>query len=233
MRFAHHAVDRVVDDSTVSDEEAGARRARIRAIRAKDHEPRVEFARIGIQQEHEAYLVEATVVDVMRRSLGPRLTNAVRGRNADHGYISLEDLQTQLLAPFLDTDLPAILIRLGWWSPGEDAQLSRQGHGYYHGMSNKDLYHSTRGWWRIDTERAQDYPRAVAVFQGVTRAVYRINHSSWRRTRNGERVAFEGRRMHSGPVFDAFIGERGKRVPPQRATGNAVFGTASPIAYWP
>jgi hypothetical protein len=238
-RFAAHLGAQGAEDHTVPDEEVEAKRARIMEIRARGQEPRVEFARIQIETEAAAYLIEATLIDVLHRYGGRGLTNAVRGHNADLGLISLEDLVVQLAAPPLDTDLRAILIKLGWWTPDDDAELPRRGYGYYPGMSDQELYDSVRAWWRIGTYRGRSYPYAVAVFQGITRAIYEIDHETWRArgadsaSAPNRRWAFAGMRLREGPAFDAFIGTRGKRIPPSRPDGRAVFGTGSPIAYWP
>lgn len=238
-RFTAHLKDDVLGNDAISDEEAGAKLARIRAIQKGSQQPRVEFARIQIRSEEEALLVEATLIDVLRRYGGSGLTNAVRGHDADLGLITLEQLQEQLATPILDTHLRALLIKLNWWAPTNDTELPRQGYGYRSGMSDQELYDSTRAWWRIDTGRAKAYPYAVAIFQGVTRAIYTIDHTSWQKwdpklhPEEPPRVAFKGTRLWDGDAFNAFVGVRGKRIPPTRPNGHAVFGTGSPIAYWP
>ncbi len=233
-RFNAHLNDEVLGNDAVTDDEAGAKLARIRAIRARHQEPRVEFARIQIQSSEEAFLVEAALIDVLRRYQGEGLTNEVRGHDADLGSISLEELQEQLQTPFLDTDIRVVLIKLNWWGLEDDTELPRQGYGYRRDMSDQELYDSTRAWWRIGITHAKSFPYAVAVYQGVTRAVYEIDHKSWRRhPANNHRVAFKATRLREGDVFDGLVGQRGKRVPPTRPTGGAVFGTGNPIAYWP
>ncbi len=234
LRFNAHLNDEVLGNDAITDEEAGAKLARIRAIRDRLQEPRVEFARIQIQSSEEALLVEATLTDVLHRYLGKGLTNVVRGPHADLGLISLEELREQLQTPFLDTDLQAILIKLKWWKPEVDTELPRQGYGYRRGMSAQELYDSTRAWWVANMDRAKSYPYAVAVYQGVTRAVYEIDRDAWRRfSVDPRRIAFEATQLREGHVYNDFIGERGKRVPPMRSRGGAVFGSGSPIAYWP
>ncbi len=138
-RFNSHLNDEVLGNDAVTDDEARAKLARIKAIRARSQEPRVEFARIQIQSSEEAYLVEAALIDVLHRYHGKRLTNVVRGHDADLGLISLEELQEQLQTPFLDTDLRAILIKLNWWGLEVDTELPRQGYGYRRGMSDPEL----------------------------------------------------------------------------------------------
>lgn len=226
--------EQVADDDDSPIEEVGAKQARINAIRARGDEPAVELARRQIGSEHKAYLVEAAVIDVLRRQGAP-LANLVRGHGSSAGLIGLAELDKELSTPQLVTTKKAILIRLGRWVDQPDIGLGRAGYGYKPGMSVDALYHSTRGWWRIDRRVAYGYPYAVCVYQGVTRAVWEIDHTSWRcQADDPRRVAFDGRRIEPGEApYEAFIGEHGRRVPPKREDGRAVFGSQGSVAYWP
>ncbi len=99
-------------------------------------------------------------------------------------------------------------------------------------MTPEELYASARAWWRIGK---RTYRYAVAVRNGITRAVWEIDPSSWvSHQRPGEEVrwAFEGR-PGKPEIVDAFVGPIGRRVPAQRPDGRRVFGQSSAIAYWP
>lgn len=178
-------------------------------------------------------------IDALSRH-GSRLTNAVRGHDSEQGLVTLDELERKLAAPMLLTDIPAILIKLGWWTPDDDHELPRQGYGFRPGMTpaSQELYDSTRAWWVLSQPRAAKYTYAVAVYQGFTRGVWEIDQHSWRfsdspaRGRTNRRWAFEGRRP-TPEVFEVFVGRLGRRVPALRPGGGAVFGTGSPIAYWP
>lgn len=138
--------------------------------------------------------------------------------------------------PTLDTDLRAVLIKLGPWRDWPNEDLGRVGHGHRPGMSDEELYRSVRGIWRLSAVRAERYPYAVAVHAGVTRGVWEIDHGSWRRYRdhNGKfRWAFEGTAVVQGPVFDAFVGPFGRSIPEFRPNGMRTFGNQAVIAYWP
>lgn len=105
-------------------------------------------------------------------------------------------------------------------------------------MSPKELYDSTRAWWVLNQRRAATYPYAVAVYQGLTRGVWEIDHKTWRlsdapmRGRASRRWSFEGR-LPSSEIVEIFVGQLGRRVPQTRPSGGVVFGSGSPIAYWP
>ncbi len=241
QRATDHLTDKILGNDAISDEEAGAKLARIRRIRKGGREPQVQFARIKIATAGEAFMVEAALIDTLQH-YGPRggegLANVVRGPVKENGLVSLDDLAYQLTRPKLDTTYAAILIKLGWWKDQEAPEVPRHGYGYRHGMSDQELYDSVRAWWPLSEKRLQWYPYAVAIFQGITRGVYHIDQASWRRQEqppDSRRMAFEATRLREGEVFEAFMGKDGKgtRVPPTRPTGRDVFGTAGSIAYWP
>lgn len=139
-------------------------------------------------------------------------------------------------APFLETDLKAILIKLGPWREIRNADLGRLGHGYRTDMSDDELYQSVRGIWVLNRVRAEQYPYALAVHGGMTRGLWEIDHGSWRQYRDHNdklRWAFAGTRIHHGEMFDAFVGDAGRRVPEFRPNGIHTFGNQAVIAYWP
>ena len=231
-RFADHLEEQAVGDDMGSPDEQRAKQKRIAAIRARGDEPQVEFARRQIEDPAQAYLVEATLIDVLRHHGAPNLSNEVRGHGADLGLISLDEVREKVATPLLETDMKAILIKLSWWTMSADDELPRLGYGFKRGMIEKALYDSTRAWWRLSVPSAKTYPYAVAVFQGVTRGIWKIDHARWR-TYEG-RAAFEGESVPpTSEAAQAFVGDRGKRVPARRADGRAVFGSGQPLAYWP
>ena len=234
LRFAAPLEQQIVGDDP-SREELSAQRDRIDAIRARGAEPVIEFARRQIEHEHEAYLIAAVLIDVLARHGAPNLANLVRARET--GVLTFADLRKQLATPILSTTRKALLIRLGPWVDQPDEELPRPGHGYRPAMTDSALYDSTRAWWRISLKVAHAYAYAVCVYEGVTRAVWKIDHDRWRRSTTGQhagRLCFEGRRVEAGEqAYAEFIGKRGRRVPATRPDGRAVFGSGSPIAYWP
>jgi hypothetical protein len=231
-RFASHGIEAaVLSTRAASGEEQRRKIARIQAIRASGREPRIEFARIRIPTEREAFLVEAALIDVLDRH-GDPLVNEVRGHDTGSGLVTLEDLERSHGTTEFTTTERAILINLGRWRADPDPDVPRSGHGYRPDMTADELYASTRAWWRIGR---REYPYAVAVHEGITRAVWAIDPGSWvSHQREGERLrwAFEG-----GPapadIHDAFVGAIGRRVPARRPDDRVVFGRQGAIAYWP
>jgi len=236
-RFLQHGVEALMTPEATTPEEAGEKIGRIHQIRKSGGEPEVEFARIRIPTESEAFVVESTLIDALSRHAAA-LTNAVRGHDSERGLVTLSELKQKVAAPELTTDEKAILIKLGWWTPDDDTELPRKGFGFKPGMAPAALYDSTRAWWVLSPARAKSYPYAVAVFQGVTRGVWQIDQMSWRyldsptRGRAKRRWAFEAQPADT-KVTDAFFAQFGRRIPATRPGGGAVFGSGSPIAYWP
>ena len=122
---------------------------------------------------------------------------------------------------------PVLLLRLGSWQV-ERAEIEpgtfREGHGYRDGMSTRELIDSTRAWWRIDPDQLEreGINHAVAVHQGLTRAVVRIGDLFQRSDR---RRAFSATLLTGGPVFDEWVGPSGRSIDFER-------GAANPVAYW-
>lgn len=231
-RFASHGIEAAVlagDGATAAEKRRKV--SRIQAIRARGAEPRIAFARIRIPNEREAFLVEAALIDTLGRYAEP-LVNEVRGHQTATGLVTLEDLEREYGATEFTTLEPAILINLGRWVRDQDPTVPREHHGYRPDITPEELYASARAWWRIGK---RTYPYAVAVHNGITRAVWAIDQSSWvSRQAPGENVrwAFEG--VHAAPeVQEAFVGPIGRRVPARRPDGRRVFGQSSAIAYWP
>lgn len=81
-----------------------------------------------------------------------------------------------------------------------------------------------RAWWKIDPDRLERHGinHAVAVHQGLTRAVVRIGALFQRSDR---RWAFSATLLTAGPVFDEWVGPSGRCIDFER-------GEANPVAYW-
>ena len=112
--------------------------------------------------------------------LPPNIGGRIQRRDTLQNLISLYG------APDLSNEIdPAVLIRLSSWKEvsGYDAQIpggQRSGVGYYDRMPDSDLLDATRGWWRISEKRIEKekITHAVAVYDGITRAIMRIGRNS-------------------------------------------------------
>lgn len=147
----------------------------IRAIHADGLEVIVDIIRHGLTDE-EAYEAEGAVIDTLKL-IGLDLTNQARGKWArSQGWTPLEELRARYAAPPVEIQHRVALIRIN--------QLYRAG------MSDADLYKVTREWWRMKPGRA-DW--AFAVYNGIVRAVYRIDPAGWTSDERG-RWRFSGER---------------------------------------
>ena len=168
---------------------------RIRAIRERGQQPRIELLRYGLT-EGEAALVEAAAIDLMGLD---RLTNRVRGfHRGSFGRITAADLIAMSRAVEVPVVHPAILITVN--------QLYRSD------MSAQELYEATRGVWKLDPERAQQAALALAVVHGVVKEVYRPR--CWVKagtltyeTRDAAELREPGRYEFEGDVAEAALRE--------------------------
>jgi uncharacterized protein len=175
---------------------------RLDQLRAQGQEPIIEIVVHGLQDELIALRIEAAVIDL----LGQRqLTNAIRGWGSRLvGRMEVSELVSQYEAIPVAVSEPAILIRIN--------QLYRSS------MSPTALYEATHGVWKLGVRRQQAH-YALAVFQGVVKAVYRIE--SWHpagttpyETRLPEQVDAPGRWEFVGEPAEAQLLEKyvGKSV---------------------
>jgi len=134
--------------------------ARIEEIRSGRQEPRIDILVHGIEDHETACKVEAAAIDLLAAG---SLTNTIRGRGTvEFGRRRLQELDALYGARPVEIVHPSILIRIN--------------QRYRPGMSEQELYESTRGVWRLGPRR-ETARLALAVFQGVVREVYEIG--SW------------------------------------------------------
>ncbi len=193
----------------------------IRAIRDAGLELKVDVVRHGISTEQQAYDIEAALIDTL-----PYLVNQVRGKDVDQGRQSLDELLRLHGAPPLKTREPLLLVRLTNWIDAPDTSVKRRGHGFQPGMAPRDVYASTRAWWKVSPEQVEERQirHALAVYRGVSRGLFTID--SRLSPREDGRRAFVGRVLTAGQLWNATVGQLGYRVTFTKHAQN-------PIAYWP
>lgn len=182
--------------SHLYDEAESAKVERIRGLRAKGLEPKLEILVHGLDNELDALRIEAAVIDLFGKAT---LTNQVRGWGSQViGRSSLKELQALYDAAPAQIDDAVLLIRIN--------QL------YRYGMSAQELYEATRGVWIIGKRREQ-VQYAFAVFRGVVREVYRVEAwlqagSTAYSTRPAEEVHVLGRWEFVGCIAEQAVRER-------------------------
>lgn len=134
---------------------------RIRKIHERGRDAEVEIVRHGLSSEEVAFEVEAAVIDVFRKG-GTKLTNVVAGHGRERGWLPLEHIEAKYAAEPVKLEHRVLLIRLRVLPETEE-----------------ELYRRTRKWWKLDRQRAEKVELALAVYDGVVRAVYRVDR--WER----------------------------------------------------
>jgi hypothetical protein len=132
--------------------------ATIRAIEAAGGEVRIDLLRHGLT-EPEAYAVEAAAIDLLGMA---DLRNRVVGFGTTTvGRMRVGDVTARYAARPIEI------------SDGEALVLIRVSRAYERGISDRQLYEITRGWWKISPKRARRAGLVLSVVGGVVRAVYR------------------------------------------------------------
>ena len=254
-RMLQHGIDAAHLSAPEDEESAHASRkiTCIRSIRFAGFEPVVWVLRYGLSTEYTA--VEAAVIDLlMSFPVAPattpeavrvplaesrQLTNTRREASRGHGITTLAQLVDDLAAPPLTTAAPLILITLREWTalkeplPGGG---TRTGYGFQRVWLDETRRHrdinlladSTRCWWGINPRNVEAHGinHAVAVYGGVTRALFRILPNSWEQLK-ARRWGFCAEPVLDGVLFDEAVGLHGHRVPPKAR------GDQSQFNYWP
>lgn len=186
--------ERMLAHIGVQDESRKA--ALLAELGAAGTEPRVDILAHALPDEETAFRIEAAVIDALE--LGD-LTNEVRGwRASTLGRAPLADLVATYAAVPVEVTDPSILIRINrLYRPGMDAHA---------------LYEATRGSWKLGPRRERAR-FAMAVYNGVVRAVYEIH--SWHpagstaySTRDGAELARAGRWEFVGSPAEAPMAEK-------------------------
>ena len=171
-RVLAHARGVLSDDTTVS-----LKNDLIRSIHANGQQVEAFILRHGLKSESNAYEVEGALMGLLALmdhadNAIYRLTNIMGGHHEDiRGVVNVSVVNSLFDAPAAPPITePVILFRLSQlWTPQ---------------MSASALLEATSGWWEIGPDR-ELAKYAMAVSNGVIRAVYRIN--SWRQRVQGDR----------------------------------------------
>jgi hypothetical protein len=129
----------------------------IRSIHSEGRSVVVQIVRHGLD-DATALAVEAACIDLVREHVNPDAGNAVRGHGHEYGLIDLDFLVERYAAQPLTITEPSILIRIATH--------------WRRGMRPDEVYEATRRRWKLAPSRAKRAKYAVAVADGIVRAVY-------------------------------------------------------------
>jgi hypothetical protein len=153
--FAHVAEARKTTRDTFDDYE---KLRTIRAIEDDGYEVRIDILRHGLT-EASAFEVEAAAIDLLGFE---DLANRKTGNRAKRvGRMGVADLNARYGAK------PVVI------DPEHRVLLIRSARMYRLGITDAELYRATRWWWKLG-KRREKAEYAMAVYDGVVRAVYRI-----------------------------------------------------------
>lgn len=184
----------------------------------------------------------------MRSALhnGTALTNIVRGAGSENGITRLADIVRDKSAPPLTSRAPLLLITLKGWSEADEPLPGggrRAGFGFKREWTDRDCLladieavgDAVRCWWKLSPGHveAAGIEHVVVLYQGVTRALFRIvpgsMESTKSRTAKGERSTrwgFQVEPVTSGALYDDVVGEYGHTVVKKK-------GEMATVRYWP
>jgi hypothetical protein len=188
--------------SHLSDTSESEKVDKIKEIRKRGQEPRIEILLHGQEDEITALRIEAAVIDLLTKA---KLTNQVRGWDSSIvGRMALADLIALYESEPVQIDHPVMLIRVN--------QL------YRYGIISEELYDITRGVWKVGARR-EKAQYAFAVYKGLVREVYRIEQwfpagTTKYRTRKIDDVNVPGRWEFTGDVAEHEVRDKyvGKSV---------------------
>lgn len=134
--------------------------AKIQEILARGKEPIIEILVHGID-ENTALKVEAAAIDLIGIE---NLTNIQKGHHSSvYGRIDVDDINRRYDQQILlesEIDESIIMIRIN--------------KAYHYGMTDFEIYDSTRGMWRVNIEQAKKAKYAFSVYDGMILEVYEI-----------------------------------------------------------
>jgi hypothetical protein len=133
----------------------------------------------------DALWIASTNAALQLRRHSSRLRESAEGRTP-HDWL----LNLPRSAPYLQATIPALLVHLPSWAE-EEQDLSRI-------------------WIDVAPAQANRTRFVVAVHDGLTRGVWEVKRWQWRS--ESPTARFEGIRRSHGEVYEAFVGEFGKRL---------------------
>ena len=134
--------------------------ARIQEILSPGKEPIIEILVHGVDEE-TALKVEAAAIDLIGIE---NLTNIQKGHHSSvYGRIDVDEINLRYNKEVLrlsDIKDNIILIRIN--------------KAYHYGMTDFEMYDSTRGIWKLNVENAKKAQYACSVYDGMILEVYQI-----------------------------------------------------------
>ena len=133
--------------------------------------------RYGLEDNETALEIEAAFIDFFGLNL---LTNRQKGHGCDKGMIWADALEQKYKRTCLKENNPKcskfMIIKINQHS------IDLKG----------SVYEAVRSSWKINLEKAKNYPVVLAVKYGIVVGVYNVDKDGWKRTEDGYRAYFDG-----------------------------------------
>jgi uncharacterized protein len=130
---------------------------KIKEIRSKGEEPKIELLVHGVNDEITIKKIEAAIIDLIGKN---KLTNKVGGyESSDFGRMDLEQIKAKYSSDVANISENVLLIKLT--------------DSFRYNMEPMELYDYTRGIWKVGPKRDRvDY--AFAVYDGIIQETYKV-----------------------------------------------------------
>tara|TARA_B100000795_G_scaffold249422_1_gene216944 strand:+ start:366 stop:1088 length:723 start_codon:yes stop_codon:yes gene_type:complete len=143
--------------SHLTDQSDNPKTRKIKEIRAKGLEPKIEFLVHGVD-DHTAKKIEAAIIDLIGKN---KLTNKVRGYESSYfGRMDVDQIRSRYESQRADITENVLLIKLT--------------DSFSYNMSPMDLYDYTRGIWIVAKHRRETVTHVFAVYDGIIQETYNV-----------------------------------------------------------
>jgi hypothetical protein len=154
--------------------------------------------RHNLKDDKQALLVESVLIDLFTYkdfNLITNITNIVAGHDQrELGIKTVEELEAQYAAKPLDIEnIKHKLLSIN---------INRK---YKERIS---IYDVTRASWKLSPEKANQCDFVVSEYQGVIRAIYKVNERGWQFDVNTNRYFFEGEEVMNEKILNLYLNKR-------------------------
>jgi hypothetical protein len=196
----------------------------IRAIKSDEQEVKYYIIRHGLD-EKEAFLIESVLIDFLTFkdfSEVSKITNIVAGHHSfDQGIKTIGECEVlynckKLNAEDIKHKILVININKTFDTGKKKIKINNPIY------ARPNIYEATRGWWRLNKNKAEKVDYVLAEYKGIVRAIFEAKRWLQDKNRGDKRWGFEGEEVVDKAILDIYLN---KEVPKSR-------GTANPIRYF-
>ncbi len=144
--------------SHLKDNSENEKTQKIKELKSKGLEPKIEFLVHGVEDEITIKKIEAAIIDLIGKN---KLTNKVAGyESSNFGRMDLTQIKAKYTSKKANITEKVVLIKLN--------------KTFRYNMHPNELYDTTRGIWRISKNRQHEISHAFAVYDGIIQETYKI-----------------------------------------------------------